>query len=606
MIDPKYKFLIAIFILLPLIGITQQNLSDDIHSNLAEETNFGILTSLENYIETHNLVLNNGQYSIQCLTCKFSLYWSWLIANNQLSRFILVKIISYVCTKVTPYDQYTCNGYVGSFADVGIDQLFKGPFNEKVICEDTYKMCPDTVVSRVKSIEQFQTSVLSDKPSNIANDQFINNIYTSIGSSARTTFKMLHLADLHLDTKYVLGASNTCNQIICCRSNHGFPSDTSKQAGQYGEFKCDSPLSLLVSMADYINNVIQPDMIIWTGDSMPHAEAQGMNFEEKKTTIDQINDLLLTKFANIPLYPSVGNHDYASTNFEDYTKKEQLYQYVSTDWSNWLDNDAMQLFLSKGYYKQKLKLRDGTTFNNVYMIALNTEVCYFYNFYLFSQRNDPAGMLSWLETTLKSFETNGQVAIMFGHIPPSGKDCMNGWSSRFKAITDRFQHIIRLTAYGHKHKEMVNLARSVAGDLPIGVHFSTSSVTPYGGVFEVDNQYFVPLKATTHYMDINAANPVWAARHELTNHYSLSNLSPAAFQDFANRVKTDSVLASKYLTSRSAGASPVSSCAQACRNQWYCYIREQTYYDYLDCMGQDKSVFFEGQFDWLFDPWFQL
>jgi hypothetical protein len=66
-------------------------------------------------------------------------------------------------------------------------------------------------------------------------------------------------------------------------------------------------------------------------------------------------------------------------------------------------------------------------------------------------------------------EKNGEIAIVISHIPVSDNTCLDAWASRYKAIADRYQHIIRYSIYGHVHKEMHNLARSVYNDKPIGV-----------------------------------------------------------------------------------------------------------------------------------------
>jgi hypothetical protein len=58
------------------------------------------------------------------------------------------------------------------------------------------------------------------------------------------------------------------------------------------------------------------------------------------------------------------------------------------------------MYAKQGYYHQILKLKNGTVYSNVHVIAVNTEPCYNMNFYLISQRNDPGGVLDWLNQTL--------------------------------------------------------------------------------------------------------------------------------------------------------------------------------------------------------------
>ena len=51
---------------------------------------------------------------------------------------------------------------------------------------------------------------------------------------------------------------------------------------------------------------------------------------------------------------------------------------------------------------------------------------------------DPANHLQWLGMTLREIEANREIAILIGHVPPGSFACVNEWSRRFKAITDRF------------------------------------------------------------------------------------------------------------------------------------------------------------------------
>jgi len=71
------------------------------------------------------------------------------------------------------------------------------------------------------------------------------------------------------------------------------------------------------------------------------------------------------------------------------------------------------------------------------------------NWYLFGQRNDPGNELAWLEQELSSIEEAGGVAILMAHIPPT--DCLHEWGARFRALMDRYQHIVRFSTFGHTH-----------------------------------------------------------------------------------------------------------------------------------------------------------
>jgi sphingomyelin phosphodiesterase len=111
-----------------------------------------------------------------------------------------------------------------------------------------------------------------DKPERIQDDNYLNNLYGSLGQSTenRKTLKMVQFTDLHVDLEYVEGSAIDCGNIICCREDGGFPTDPSNQAGPYGNYYCDIPPKLFHSMGDYIKSEVKPDVILWTGDIAPH------------------------------------------------------------------------------------------------------------------------------------------------------------------------------------------------------------------------------------------------------------------------------------------------------------------------------------------------
>jgi len=70
-------------------------------------------------------------------------------------------------------------------------------------------------------------------------------------------------------------------------------------------------------------------------------------------------------------------------------------------WRKYMTEEAQEVFAQHGYYQQKLNLTDGTHYDNVRIIALNTEACYSANYFLMKLRDDPGMQLKWLEDTLR-------------------------------------------------------------------------------------------------------------------------------------------------------------------------------------------------------------
>ena len=65
--------------------------------------------------------------------------------------------------------------------------------------------------------------------------------------------------------------------------------------------------------------------------------------------------------------------------------------------AGWLDAKEGQEFERFGYYSKPLKLKDGKTFPNTRVIAINTMSCYYFNFEVLKTRYDPGDQLEWLE-----------------------------------------------------------------------------------------------------------------------------------------------------------------------------------------------------------------
>lgn len=64
--------------------------------------------------------------------------------------------------------------------------------------------------------------------------------------------KVLHLSDLHLDARYLVGAEANCSSSMCCRGDTSNSTASNGQifslsASAYGEFKCDTPYDLALA-----------------------------------------------------------------------------------------------------------------------------------------------------------------------------------------------------------------------------------------------------------------------------------------------------------------------------------------------------------------------
>lgn len=86
----------------------------------------------------------------------------------------------------------------------------------------------------------------------------------------------------------------------------------------------------------------------------------------------------------------------AHSNAESFKKTDKMIEITADLWKDQLDEAAYNSYSKKGYYVQKLSLKDGTLLNNVNIISINSNVCYVVNYYLWKERNDPGDELDWL------------------------------------------------------------------------------------------------------------------------------------------------------------------------------------------------------------------
>ena len=131
---------------------------------------------------------------------------------------------------------------------------------------------------------------------------------------------------------------------------------------------------------------------------------------------------------------------------------------------------------------------------------------------------------------------NGLAYITFHITPDDG--CNHEFAVRYKAILDRYQHIIRMNLMAHTHVDLFKVAMSYSNPVaPIGVLTVCGSVTTWGGqtsfcVYEVDMETLLPINRYTYAFDIYRANQegkiTWIENYtNFRRDYNLNDLSPS-------------------------------------------------------------------------------
>lgn len=154
-------------------------------------------------------------------------------------------------------------------------------------------------------------------------------------------------------------------------------------------------------------------------------------------------------------------------------------------------------------------------------------------------------------------EAAGEIAILIGHHPPASEAALHEWGSRFRILMDRFQHIVRLSFFGHVHTEEHNALKAWTSGKSVGMNIWSGAMTTYSDSypsfrrFVLDEETMLPIAIETYRIDILAENPEFILDHELSTYYGMSDLSPSSFDLLSTTFLNDEQEALKYLKTKS-------------------------------------------------------
>lgn len=303
----------------------------------------------------------------------------------------------------------------------------------------------------------------------------------SLRTAKRTSndLVILQLTDFHYDPNYEEGAFAQCGEPVCCRADQGYPEDKSLRAGRWGDYRdCDIPWITIQNTFDHITDSKQNfDIIYFTGDIIDHgiwATSYGYNKKSMKKVFQALRDT----FKGKQIFPIVGNHEQHPVNQFAPSKVDaeghptlKLYEFLADEWSSWLPNDALETVKLGGYYT--VLIRPGLR-----LIALNSNVCMTYNWYIMLDPTNPSIQLQWFHDVLLEAENNNEIVHIISHVPTGEVDCFNIWGREYRRIIDRFYKIINAQFNGHTHRDEFNIFYSRKEGLPINVAWNGGSITP--------------------------------------------------------------------------------------------------------------------------------
>uniref|UniRef100_A0A914HX53 Uncharacterized protein n=1 Tax=Globodera rostochiensis TaxID=31243 RepID=A0A914HX53_GLORO len=303
--------------------------------------------------------------------------------------------------------------------------------------------------------------------------------------AAESTGQFLHITDLHIDPKYDLGgnAQKWCHRTTADKNN-------SPKLGPFGDHNCDSPMALLEFMLKEAKvQAPNPNLIIWTGDSLPH------NKYDEKVLLDLLKEVtgaITSHFPNAVLLPVVGNHDSAPANsFVDHPAKQPIYEKMFKLWEQWIGQDGMETFSRGGYYR--VQTADGL------FLVLNTNIYYESNKRKndFVEPEDPSGQFDFLQFELEKARQFGVPVHILGHVPPGAFEKYSldklqmeqipaKYNQRLVNLITEYAPEIRWMFFGHYHTDTFRVVKNSDGKA-VQRFFAAPALTP---AFQMNNPAF--------------------------------------------------------------------------------------------------------------------
>lgn len=356
--------------------------------------------------------------------------------------------------------------------------------------------------------------------------------------------KVLHMSDLHLDPRYLVGSEANCTSGLCCRppilSTGGTASSSSAAAAStpdisvpaplFGYFRCDSPYFLALAAMQAIGPLTGTSVesplafTLYTGDLVAHDPINQLS-ESYVEYVEASLWQLFKEYIGGPIYCALGNHDTAPDNLDTPQGIDDNgplgrqfswnYDHVSNLWKHygWLDNEtAAEAALHYGAYSVVDRL-------GVRIITINTDLYYKNNYYAFLHAANPdfSGIFSFLIRELQRAEDEGQRVFVVGHVLSGwdGSNALPNGADLFYQIIERYSpHVIANVFFGHTHEDQAfiyyrnNGTNQTAGNA-IASAWVGPSITPLTNLnsgfrmYEMDTGSWEIMEAYTFYADVD-------------------------------------------------------------------------------------------------------
>lgn len=491
-------------------------------------------------------------FSLECSGCE-----AFVSLMHELPSQDFISIIEAIIIKFCSLElqkEEVCAGAIYEMEPYVIDSLKARYLSSEFICGEALKACPQSYV--YLDPMDYVRDVLKDKP---------NKTYPyPKPEQVKSTYRVLHLSDPHVDIEYLEGSNAQCDEPLCCMYHSGVAPNSSAAAQFWGtDANCDPPFRTFEAFTKFAENHLDIDFMLWTGDNMAH------DVWHQNTTRNLNSSVLLTEtikryLKNIPVFPIIGNHEPFPVNVYDFHngKNQLLIDGLADVWQDWLGADATATFKKNGFYSYYISEK------NLRIIGLHTQACNNQNWYFFEDPTDPGNMLEWLRSELQTAEDKNQTVYILGHIGAGMGSCLPEWSIRFKALIDRYSYVIRGQFIGHAHSDDFKVSKSFADNSTVGLSFIPGSLTTYSylfpefRVYEVDSATNLPLNYYEYRLNLTKYNALGNTSEEIifdnvynfTTEYNLPDMSFNSFDTLLESLKTDLPTIKKFIFNELQGS----------------------------------------------------
>ncbi|XP_070580250.1 acid sphingomyelinase-like phosphodiesterase 3b [Ptychodera flava] len=406
-----------------------------------------------------------------------------------------------------------------------------------------------------------------------------------------------HVADFHYDNQY---STEGVASYYC----HYWNETAAEALGYYGDYECDSPLSLIIAAVQGMKELkSDADFIIWTGDDAAHVPDSMVGEELMTEIIQNLTNIIKGEFPNTQVYPAIANHDYHPSNqLPPYNSAQ--YDAIAAAWSSWLTDDptAVDTLKTAGYYTLKMD-------NGIRLIVPNNNLYYTSN-KVTKDMPDPADQFVWIEDTLEAAKVADEKVWVVAHIPPGHpeKSLSPPWfypeyNARYTGIMEKYADIIVGQFYAHHHSDHFKIYYNQDGE-PINSMLLAPAVVPwrnkyvYRPEFGANNPAIRLVKfqrSTGKLLDIiqymtnlteanEKGQPSWVQEYIATEAYSIDDVTTESLHGLVESMRPEgSENFAKYNLYNSVSYD-TSPCDEVCKRTHICAITNIKMEEFDACM----------------------